>query len=81
VNGNVNVIQNIDYPADIEGVWTYIYYSYSDDKSRALGFIKYGNADFKSIRHDVTHPNTKFVRFVLGGNDEGRYPGFNGVFT
>jgi hypothetical protein len=21
------------------------------------------------------------VRFILGGNDEGRYPGFNGVFT
>ena len=21
------------------------------------------------------------MRFILGGNDEGRYPGFNGVFS
>ena len=35
-----NVISNINYP-DIEGLWTYVYYSYSD--SKAVGFIKYGN--------------------------------------
>lgn len=24
-----NVIANINYPEDLDGVWTYIYYSYS----------------------------------------------------
>jgi len=43
--------------------------------------IKYGNSEIQSIKHEVSHPDTKFVRFILGGNDEGRYPGFNGVFT
>ncbi|CAD8140693.1 unnamed protein product [Paramecium octaurelia] len=81
VNNNPNVIQNVDYPADIEGLWTYVYYSYSDDKARAVGLIKYGNDDIKAIRHDVTHPGTKHVKFILGGNDVGRYPGFNGIFT
>ena len=58
-----------------------MYYSYSDDKNRAVGHIKFGNDDIQSIRHDVNHPETKYVRFILGGNDDGRYPGFNGVFT
>ena len=31
INGNPNVVGSIKYPADIEGVWTYIYYSYSAD--------------------------------------------------
>ena len=43
VDGNVNYIKNNNYPEDIEGVWTYVYYSYSDDKNKAVGFIKYGN--------------------------------------
>jgi hypothetical protein len=24
---------------------------------------------------------TKYLRFILGGNDAKRYPGFNGLFT
>jgi hypothetical protein len=72
------VIQNIEYPEDIEGVWTFIYYSYSDDVNEAVGIIKYGSAAPKAITHKVTHSSTKFVRFILGGTDEGRYPGFNG---
>lgn len=63
-------------------MWAYIYYSYSEAKSRAVGFIKYGTDDaIKSIRHDVTHPDTKYVRFILGGTDNKRYPAFNGLFT
>ena len=29
----------------------------------------------------MTHPSIKFLRFILGGKDAGRYPGFNGIFT
>jgi hypothetical protein len=35
----------------------------------------------KSIAHKTTHEAVKYVRFILGGNDAGRYPGFNGQFT
>lgn len=33
-----NVIQNIEF-GDIEGLWTYIYYSHHKDKKRSVGFI------------------------------------------
>lgn len=45
------MIKNIDYPADIEGVWTYVYYSYSTKENSAVAFIKYGDSEFLSITH------------------------------
>ena len=54
---------------DIEGVWTYIYYSYSVPLKRAVGFVKYATDEPKRIQFDVTHPVTNFLRFVLGGKD------------
>lgn len=39
---NWNIIKNIDF-GDIEGVWTYVYYSYSAEKEKAVGYVKYGN--------------------------------------
>ena len=41
---NPNVIVNNNFPTDIEGLWTYVYYSYSRTNRRAVGFIKYGDA-------------------------------------
>ena len=35
----------------------------------------------KQITHKTTHEAVKYLRFILGGNDAGRYPGFNGQFT
>ena len=35
--------------ADIEGMWTYIYYLHCEAKFRAVGFIKYGNELIKII--------------------------------
>jgi hypothetical protein len=32
----------MNYPADIEGLWTYVYYSYSLDDRKAVAFIKFG---------------------------------------
>ena len=40
-------IININFPADTEGLWTYIYYSYSDYKAKA------GNIEVAS--HVMTH--------------------------
>lgn len=75
------MIQNNNFPDDIEGLWTYIYYSYNAELNKAVGFIKYGSQDFQRVVHETTHPLTKYLRFILGGNDAKRYPGFNGLFT
>ena len=40
--GNVNQIKNINYPDDIEGLWTYFYYSYSVSEKKAVALVKYG---------------------------------------
>lgn len=65
----------------MDGVWTYIYYSYSSEKKKAVAYIKFGENDFKKVEHEVTHPTTKFVRFTVGGTDDKRYPGFNGLLS
>jgi len=41
-DGNANWVQNINYPGDIEGLWTYLYFSYSFDEKKAVGFVRYG---------------------------------------
>jgi hypothetical protein len=41
----IGTAQNVNYPDDIEGLWTYLYYSYSVNVKRCVGFIKYGTAD------------------------------------
>ena len=30
---------------------------------------------------NVIHPDINYLRFILGGKDENRYPAFNGLFT
>ncbi len=65
---NNNVFKPIAYD-DIEGVWTYIYFSYSSKQNLAVGLIKYGNGDFKSVEINVSHGVPTFLRFILGGND------------
>lgn len=46
-----------------------------------MAFIKFGEGDVASIEHVVTHPATKYMKFVLGGKDNNRYPAFNGLLT
>lgn len=67
VGNQNNVIQNVNY-ADIEGVWTYIYYSYSIALKRAVAFVKYGlDSQPTRIQFDVTHPLPIRFKFVVGG--------------
>lgn len=42
---NPNVAANIDYPSDIDGLWTYVYYSYSAEQKKAVAFIKFGDTE------------------------------------
>ena len=39
-NNNGNVNQNEEFNGDIEGLWTYLYYSYSVEKNKAIAYIK-----------------------------------------
>lgn len=43
---NANIHKRIPF-GDIEGVWTYIYYSYSAKHKKATAFIKFGNEEVK----------------------------------
>jgi hypothetical protein len=61
-------------------VWTYFYYSYSKPLKRAVGFVFYGPQNPNRVQFDVEHPNTNYLRLIVGGNDANRYPGFNGQF-
>jgi hypothetical protein len=45
--GNANVNDNIAY-GDIEGVWTYVYYSYSRTESQAVAFLKYSGKELQT---------------------------------
>jgi hypothetical protein len=41
---NNNLIRNVPY-GSIEGVWTFVYFSYTNRVSKAVGFIQYGGGD------------------------------------
>jgi len=71
--------RNVNYLDDIEGLWTYVYHSYSAVPKRHVGFIQYGNtADPTRSTNDVTHPDISYLKFLLAG--KGDYQGFNGLF-
>ena len=42
--GNGNLQSNVNAPGDVEGLWTYLYYSHSKTLKRSVGFIKFGEA-------------------------------------
>ena len=43
LNENLNIFNPIE---DIEGIWTYIYYSYNVEARNAAGFIKFVGKEF-----------------------------------
>ena len=65
----------------MEGLWTYVYYSYTGNDQKVTGHIKYADKPFESFTLKTNHPKTKSVKFVTGGNDFKRLPGLNGQFT
>jgi len=48
-DGNPNYVGRVDAPADIEGLWTYVYYSHSRDLSRSVGFMQFGTEEAKRV--------------------------------
>ena len=68
--GNVvNVINNVPYENNLEGVWTYLYYSYKQDEMTAKGYLKFSSrpnvvvAEITNIRH---RPLDNVCSFQLG---------------
>lgn len=51
-SNNGNVFSSVNF-VDIEGVWTYVYFSYSSDEKKAVGFVKYADAQPLMITLDV----------------------------
>ncbi|CAK86297.1 unnamed protein product (macronuclear) [Paramecium tetraurelia] len=76
-NSNSNIANKVNYPEDFDGIWTYIYYSYSAEQKKAFEFIKFGSGDFQTVTYEVQNPSTNSVRFTVGGKDNNRYSGFN----
>lgn len=79
-NGNPNNINNVPFPAQLDGVWTFIYYSHNLDKKQAISFVKYGDADFIRNVIPADHTPPRVLKFYLGGQHI-VYKGFNGQFS
>lgn len=42
-NKNPNVYQNVEFPTDIEGLWTFVYFSHGKTAGRSVAFVKYND--------------------------------------
>lgn len=63
-DGNVNsagVSANLKMPVDNDGVWGYVYYSYSVKEKKATCFLKHVTEDTFQIYtfNNAAHPPTK----------------------
>ena len=68
---------NVNSIADIEGVWTYVYFSYSKDLNRAVGLFRQQTQTIQRTQFDLTHPEATALKFVVAGAQLG-FPGFHG---
>ena len=74
---NPNDIRNFNHPADIEGVWSFLYFSHHLDKGLSVGILKIGNEKIAKQVVNAKHTVPSFLKFYLGGNNM-NYPAFNG---
>ena len=69
------------YPDDIEGVWSFFYFSYNKKEKQAVGFQQIGTSGFQRVEFSVVHKKMEgFAKFLLGGKHL-NYPGANGQFA
>ena len=65
---------------DIEGTWTFIYFSYSRSEKKVVAWMQLGSEAPKSATNSVVHPEISYLKFKLAGK-EFNYSSFNGQFT
>ena len=56
-----NIVKNIDHPADIEGLWTFVYFSHNLYKKESVAIIKFGNDKMQSQTIPAIHQNPTFL--------------------
>ena len=68
-----SITKDLKSPLDADGVWSYVYYSYSVKERKATAFARFLTNDPVLSAYqthtftDVTHPLTKLVRLNIGG--------------
>lgn len=72
---NPNNAQNIGFPEDIEGVWTYLYFSHSRVVKKTVGFLKVTGQATQRIEWAFSHPIINNLAFYLAGKNS-QYPSF-----
>lgn len=65
--GDSNAWRNLAHPADIEGVWTFIYHSHSLDQKETTAFVRFGDSKIEKIVVPATHPVPTYLKFYLSG--------------
>lgn len=64
---NPNVNKNLA-TGDIEGLWSYVYFSYSGRLRKAVGLVKFGSSGkTDTVIMDVTHDIPTYLRLIVGG--------------
>lgn len=76
--GNHGIAVNAKHPVDYEGLWTFIYQSYSLNDKNCIFFIKFGDEKLIKGVMAAEHTTPAYLKFYIGGNDSGDYTGFNG---
>lgn len=76
-SNNPNLAATVPF-GDIDGVWTFVYFSYSLKDLSAMAIIKYeNNAEVFHRELKANHGKQTFLKLLFGGKDNW-YPGFNG---
>jgi hypothetical protein len=51
----------------IEGVWTFVYFSYSKNAKKAVGYLKIGGLDMTRVEIEANHKSVFYLQFMFGG--------------
>lgn len=55
VTKNVNINGKIEFLPDLEGVWTYLYFSFSRKNQKAVAMLQYGTSVVRRIELNAAH--------------------------
>lgn len=65
---------------DIEGLWGYVYFSYSGAQKKAVGIVQFEGQQPEVVEINAVHLPAQFIKFKIGGSDNG-VKSFQGEFA